>query len=121
SLSWTTPSSSCTQTPTTRPSTHTVVPALPALSKSCGPCSPRKKSRFFHPITVGSSNGSSATQGSGSVTGLMSSARSQPSEPSSSDTCAAPTSLRAVWTVVLVLPSHQAMSSTVPGPYDHSH
>ncbi len=115
------PVSSCTHTPTTLPSTQAVVPALPTLSKSTGPCAPRKKSRPFQPITVGSRSGSSAAHGSGDATGSTSSSRSHASVPSSSATGRAPRSSSAVRTAVLVPPSHQAMSSTVPGPYDHSH
>ena len=65
----TSPDGRTAQPPTMRPSAQIVGPALPAVSNRAARCGPRYQSRPVQPIVVGSSGGSSATQGSGPAVG----------------------------------------------------
>ena len=103
-----------------RPSHHTVGPALPSVSKSAGPCSPRYHARSFQPMTVGSRAGSSATHGSGAGSVSRSSGSTTPGVPSRS-TSTAPIAASAARVCPSVQPLHHFRSTTVAGPNAASH
>jgi hypothetical protein len=116
----TSPSSSWSHPPTTRPFAHTVGPALPLVSNRADACRPRKKPRSFHPITVGSRLGRSATQPSLPGTRSKSSGRTYPT-PSSRATSTAPIASRVRAASRAVQPVHHRTSVGVAGPNARSH
>ena len=100
------PDGRCAQPPTIRPPARHSVRCCPSGRTAAARAVPGTSRRVFQPIGVGSSDGSSATHGSGAATGSTSSASATPGSPSRS-TSTEPNDPSARWTSRAVRPVHQ--------------